>query len=151
MDLDPSSFDGITAAHHPVFYNLDRDGTRLTELAARAGITHQSMGELVAALVDSGYLRRVPDPGDRRARLVGDTPIYDVVVGNGDGQVPGCTKSDCAAAFNAGIDVFNVPEDWSARAPRQSTAPTSAFPIPAPSRAWSRPNWSMAMRPTATR
>ncbi len=56
-----------------MFYNLDRDGTRLTELAARAGITHQSMGELVAALVDSGYLRRVPDPGDRRARLVAPT------------------------------------------------------------------------------
>jgi len=30
------------------------------------------------------------------------------------GQVPGCTKGDCAAAFNAGIDIFNVPEDWKA-------------------------------------
>ena len=33
---------------------------------------------------------------------------------NAHGQVPGCTKGDCAAAFNAGIDVFNVPEDWKA-------------------------------------
>ncbi|MGI4732463.1 MAG: glycoside hydrolase family 3 N-terminal domain-containing protein [Janthinobacterium lividum] len=33
---------------------------------------------------------------------------------NAHGQVPGCTTSDCAAAFNAGIDVFNVPQDWRA-------------------------------------
>jgi len=33
---------------------------------------------------------------------------------NAHGQVPGCTKGDCAAAFNAGVDIFNVPEDWKA-------------------------------------
>jgi beta-glucosidase len=33
---------------------------------------------------------------------------------NAHGQAPGCSKSDCPAAFNAGIDVFNVPEDWKA-------------------------------------
>ena len=33
---------------------------------------------------------------------------------NAHGQVPGCTKADCPAAFNAGVDVFNVPEDWRA-------------------------------------
>lgn len=33
---------------------------------------------------------------------------------NAHGQVPGCTTADCPAAFNAGIDVFNVPEDWRA-------------------------------------
>ncbi|MBB5714362.1 glycoside hydrolase family 3 protein [Sphingomonas aerophila] len=33
---------------------------------------------------------------------------------NAHGQVPGCAKGDCPAAFNAGVDVFNVPEDWKA-------------------------------------
>jgi beta-glucosidase len=33
---------------------------------------------------------------------------------NAHGQVPGCTKGDCPAAFNAGIDMFNAPEDWRA-------------------------------------
>lgn len=28
------------------------------------------------------------------------------------GQIPGCTNSDCAAAFNAGLDVFNQPQDF---------------------------------------
>ncbi|HXJ13311.1 MAG TPA: glycoside hydrolase family 3 N-terminal domain-containing protein [Candidatus Limnocylindrales bacterium] len=33
---------------------------------------------------------------------------------NAHGQIPGCTKSDCAQAFNAGIDIFNAPQDWKA-------------------------------------
>ena len=33
---------------------------------------------------------------------------------NAHGQVPGCTKADCPAAFNAGVDVFNAPQDWRA-------------------------------------
>lgn len=33
---------------------------------------------------------------------------------NAHGQIPGCTNSDCAAAFNAGLDIFNAPQDWKA-------------------------------------
>ncbi|HET7106463.1 MAG TPA: glycoside hydrolase family 3 N-terminal domain-containing protein [Candidatus Acidoferrum sp.] len=33
---------------------------------------------------------------------------------NAHGQIPGCTKADCALAFNAGIDIFNAPQDWKA-------------------------------------
>jgi beta-glucosidase len=33
---------------------------------------------------------------------------------NAHGQIPGCTNADCAAAFNAGLDIFNAPEDWKA-------------------------------------
>ena len=37
-----------------------------------------------------------------------------MVVGdwNGHGQVPGCTNGNCPHAFNAGVDMFMVPEDW---------------------------------------
>ncbi|HET6930184.1 MAG TPA: glycoside hydrolase family 3 N-terminal domain-containing protein [Candidatus Acidoferrum sp.] len=33
---------------------------------------------------------------------------------NAHGQIPGCTNSDCAQAFNAGLDIFNAPQDWKA-------------------------------------
>jgi len=66
---DPS----LRLAHQQVFENLDAAGTRVTELADRAGISHQAMGELVAELVDLRYLERTPDPDDRRSRLVRPT------------------------------------------------------------------------------
>ena len=31
---------------------------------------------------------------------------------NGHGQVPGCTNTDCAASFNAGLDMFMAPDSW---------------------------------------
>jgi DNA-binding MarR family transcriptional regulator len=72
--LRAAGFTDMTAAHHPVFENIDRDGTRLTVLAARTGMTHQSMGELVQALEARGSVKRTVDPADRRARLVRLTP-----------------------------------------------------------------------------
>jgi DNA-binding MarR family transcriptional regulator len=46
------------------------EGTRLTELAEQAQITKQTAGFLVDQLEKAGYVTRVPDPTDRRARLV---------------------------------------------------------------------------------
>ena len=68
--LHAAGYSDHTAAHHPVFENIDREGTRLTVLAARARMTHQSMGELVQTLERRGYLERRPDPSDGRATLV---------------------------------------------------------------------------------
>jgi DNA-binding MarR family transcriptional regulator len=68
--LAAAGYPDLTAAMHPVFENIDRDGTRLTELAARTDMTHQSMGELIDTLEQRGYLERRPDPADGRARLV---------------------------------------------------------------------------------
>ena len=31
---------------------------------------------------------------------------------NGHGQVPGCSNASCAQSFNAGVDMFMVPENW---------------------------------------
>ena len=72
--LGAAGFAGLTPAHSALFENLDPGGTRLTDLAARARITHQSMSELVSVLERRGYLERRPDPADRRARIVRLTP-----------------------------------------------------------------------------
>jgi len=48
--------------------------------------------------------------------LKGQMGFDGFVIGdwNAHGQIPGCTKADCAQAFNAGIDIFNAPQDWKA-------------------------------------
>lgn len=68
--LAEAGFDDVRRAHNAVMIHLSADGIRLTELAERAGMSKQAMAELVADLVAKGYLDRVPDPTDRRAKLI---------------------------------------------------------------------------------
>jgi len=71
----------IRHAHGAVFEWLDDDGTRVGVLAERARMTKQSMAQLVEHLEAHGYVVRVPDPTDRRARLVRTTPRGRAVFG----------------------------------------------------------------------
>jgi len=68
--LAEAGFDDFTPAQARVFQRIAPDGSRLTDLAAQAGITKQSAGFLVDQLEGAGYVERVPDPEDGRARLV---------------------------------------------------------------------------------
>lgn len=72
--ITAAGYPGVSGAHHPVFEHIDPEGTRLTVLAARAELTHQSMGELVQTLERRGYIERRRDPTDARVRLVRLTP-----------------------------------------------------------------------------
>ncbi len=63
-------FDDVRVAHGCVFRNIPAEGSRITELAARARMTKQGMAELVAYLRQRGYVELMPDPEDRRSRLV---------------------------------------------------------------------------------
>ena len=60
----------IRPKHGAVFANIESEGVRSTELAQRAGMGKAAMGELVDELEGLGYVKRRPDPGDRRAKLV---------------------------------------------------------------------------------
>jgi DNA-binding MarR family transcriptional regulator len=68
--LAAAGFDDITLAQARVFQRIDKDGSRLTELAAAAQVTKQTAGFLVDQLERAGYVERKPDPRDGRARLV---------------------------------------------------------------------------------
>lgn len=65
-----SGHGGTRIAHVSLTRNLDVEGTRLTELARRASMSKQAMGELVDQCVELGLVSREADPSDRRARLV---------------------------------------------------------------------------------
>ncbi|HEX3174297.1 MAG TPA: MarR family transcriptional regulator [Solirubrobacterales bacterium] len=69
-DLEAAGYADIRPGHGCVFRFVRGDGLRLTELAGLAGMTKQSVGEVVDDLVDLGYVERVPDPADRRAKLI---------------------------------------------------------------------------------
>jgi DNA-binding MarR family transcriptional regulator len=60
----------VRVAHTTLLPHVDLEGTRLTELAARLGVTKQAAGQLVDELVEMGVLERVPDPADARAKLI---------------------------------------------------------------------------------
>src|SRR5437867_2883621 len=60
----------LLPSHQVVFGSLGRDGTRLTALARHAGMTKQAMGQIVDDLEQLGYVERIPDPADGRAKIV---------------------------------------------------------------------------------
>ena len=60
----------IREGHGCVFGFVHPEGSRLTDLAERAGLTKQAVGEVVDDLVRLGYVVRAPDPTDGRAKLV---------------------------------------------------------------------------------
>jgi DNA-binding MarR family transcriptional regulator len=60
----------LRPVHMTLLPHLDLEGTRLTELARRMGISKQAVGQIVGNLETMGLVERVPDPSDGRARLV---------------------------------------------------------------------------------
>jgi DNA-binding MarR family transcriptional regulator len=78
----------VRPAHSAVFQHLDDTGTTVSTLAARAQMTKQAMAELVGHLERHGYVVRVPDPTDRRAKLVQPTAAGREVVAIAQALVP---------------------------------------------------------------
>jgi len=56
------------------------EGMRVTDLASRAGVTKQAIGQLVDALEELGLVQSRPSDADRRVRWVSRTPAGDAVM-----------------------------------------------------------------------
>jgi DNA-binding MarR family transcriptional regulator len=69
-ELEKSEFGDIRPTHGCVFRFVQDEGLRLTDIAERAKLTKQSVGEIVDDLVQRGYAKRIPAPDDRRAKLI---------------------------------------------------------------------------------
>ncbi len=68
--LADTPYSDIRISHGCVFGNIDPEGSRLTDLAERARMTKQSVGEVTSDLEQRGYVERVPDPSDGRAKII---------------------------------------------------------------------------------
>ena len=78
--LAAAGFDDVTTAQGRLFARIGPKGTRVTDLAEQARITKQTAGFLIDQLQRAGYVRRVPDPADARARLVQIAPRGEAAV-----------------------------------------------------------------------
>ncbi|MEV6417755.1 MarR family winged helix-turn-helix transcriptional regulator [Kribbella sp. NPDC051718] len=77
----------VKPAHNSVFGTLAEEGSRAIDMAERAGITRQSMGEVVREMVGLGILEMRPDPADRRAKLVTYSEHGRAVAADGYGHL----------------------------------------------------------------
>lgn len=60
----------LRPAHTALFPHLDFEGIRLTDLAARVGVTKQAVGQLVDDLAALGMVERLDHPTDKRAKRI---------------------------------------------------------------------------------
>ncbi|BFU45334.1 MarR family winged helix-turn-helix transcriptional regulator [Krasilnikovia sp. MM14-A1004] len=75
-----AGFDDLTIAQARLAARIGPAGTRLTELAEQAQVTKQTAGFLVDQLERGGYVHRIADPTDARARLVRFAPRGEAVI-----------------------------------------------------------------------
>ncbi len=66
--LEAAGFDGLRAVHRPILRDLLTAGQRPTDLAARMGVSKQTVNDLLRELEELGYITLVPDPDDGRAK-----------------------------------------------------------------------------------
>jgi DNA-binding MarR family transcriptional regulator len=83
--LRHQGFGDVTLGQVNLLGHLDRArGVRQNDIADRSGLTKQAVGQFVTELERAGLVERVPDPEDRRARLVGYTPRGLLLLAEGD-------------------------------------------------------------------
>lgn len=75
----PPGFSAIGGRRGRLLQLLPAQGMRITDLAERAGVTKQALGQLVTRLEQMGLVESLPDPADRRVRRVRRTPEGDQV------------------------------------------------------------------------
>lgn len=65
-----AGFEDIRPGHGCVFGSIEPDGSRLTDMAERARMTKQSVGEAATDLERRGYVERCPDATDGRVKII---------------------------------------------------------------------------------
>ncbi|RXZ49041.1 MarR family transcriptional regulator [Agromyces fucosus] len=92
--------------HGAVMAFIDEEGSRATDLAQQSGQHKQVIGTLVDELAALGYVRREPDPDDRRAKLVVPTERGLDQMQRSDAIVAEIEARHAEAAGDAAYDAF---------------------------------------------
>jgi len=105
--------DKVGAAHIHITRHLPLDGARLTELAQAAGLTKQSMGDLVDQCEAWGLVTRGADPLDARARRIAFTPAgldwlaaFQAAVTQAEAEFRAAVGADVATVVALGLEAY---------------------------------------------
>lgn len=69
-ELRGQGFSDLRLPHLALIRMLPVEGLRTTEIGELAGMTKQAVGQLAIELERAGYVVRLPDPSDGRAKIV---------------------------------------------------------------------------------
>jgi len=103
----------LTASHIHITRHLALDGSRLTELAQRAGVSKQAMGKLVDQCEAWGLVHRQDDPQDARARRVVFTAIglawlraFEEAVRQTEAELRAAVGPEVATVIALGLEAY---------------------------------------------
>jgi DNA-binding MarR family transcriptional regulator len=106
----------VGAAHVHITRHLSVEGSRLTDLADRAGMTKQAMGDLVTQCEAWGLVVREPDPRDGRARQVRFTDsglawlqAFRAAVAQAEAEFRAEVGDDVATVVALGLEAYAGP------------------------------------------
>ena len=91
----------LRPVHVSLLPHLDMEGTRLTELGLRMGVSKQAVSQIVDDLEAMGVVARERDPSDGRARLVRFTRRGEEALLHGLGVLEGL-EAEFAAKIGSG-------------------------------------------------
>lgn len=101
-------YGSIRPVHGALLRNLELEGTRITTLAQRAGMTHRAMAKIVDDVAALGFVARRADPFDRRASRVCFTQRGERLLADSSAVIERITAEYSALA---GAEVLEQLED----------------------------------------
>jgi DNA-binding MarR family transcriptional regulator len=103
----------LTASHIHITRHLALEGSRLSELAGRAGVSKQAMGKLVDQCAAWGLVQRQADARDARACLVVFTPAgmswlhaFEQAVAQAQAELRAAVGDDVATVIALGLEAY---------------------------------------------
>ena len=103
----------LSASHIHITRHLALEGSRLTELAQRAGVSKQAMGKLVQQCEAWGLVGKMADPRDARARRIVFSPVglawlhaFGDAVAQAQDELKAAVGAEIATVMAMGLEAY---------------------------------------------